>query len=154
MRSFAILAVGVALICGARWLYRWSVRRSRDAEREKAQQIFYRRREWLEAKFMQIAGSRGSPRGLEWVDVEYDNEVSFARDRRTNELTALVGISIQFEATPGGGMEEVEAVANRKAATSVFRYRGGEWSTDGRAIFNLNPIEAIEYYHQELESVE
>ena len=101
-----------------------------------------------------IASKRGSPRGLNWVDVDFDDDVSFARDRRSGELTALVGVAIRFEAIEGGGMEDVEAVANSKAATAVFRHRGTEWTTEGRAIFNLNPLEAIEYYQSELEHVE
>jgi hypothetical protein len=115
---------------------------------------FFLRREWLEARFLQTAASRGTPRGLAWVDCEFDDDVSFARDRRSGDLTALVGVTIQFEAIAGGGMEEVEAVSNRKAATAVFRHRGREWCTDGRAIFNLNPLETIAYYHGELERVE
>ena len=51
-------------------------------------------------------------------------------------------------------MEDVEAVAHQKAATALFRYHDHQWTTEGRAIFNLNPLEAIEYYHQELERVE
>jgi hypothetical protein len=115
---------------------------------------FHRRREWLEAKFLQVAGRRGTPRGLEWIDCDFDDAVAFARDRRSGELTALVAVAIQFRALEGGGMEDVEAVGNRKAATAVFRHRGDEWVTDGRAVFNLNPRETIQHYQHELEPVE
>jgi hypothetical protein len=108
----------------------------------------------LEAKFLQVAGRRGTPRGLEWIDCDFDDAVSFARDRRSGELTALVAVAIRFHAVEGGGMEDVEAVGNQKAATAVFRHRGDEWTTEGRAVFNLNPRETIEHYQHELERVE
>ena len=96
----------------------------------------------------------GDSTRLEWIDCDFDDHVSFAKDRRSGELTALVGVAIQFRAIEGGGMEHVEAVANRKAATAVFRFRDTEWMTEGRALFNLNPLEALEYYQKELERVE
>jgi hypothetical protein len=58
------------------------------------------------------------------------------------------------EAVEGGGMEEVEAVSNLRAATAVFSFdEKTRWTTDGRAIFNLNPAEAIQYYQANLELV-
>ena len=90
------------------------------------------------------------PRGLEWVDGEFDDEVSFARDRNTGELRALVGVTISFEAVHGGEMEHAESVDNLRAATAVFRMEGDQWVTDGRAIFNLNPHETILHFGHEL----
>ena len=40
-----------------------------------------------------------------------------------------------------------------RAATAVFRVEKGVWATDGRALFNLNPREAIAYYQDNLEQV-
>lgn len=142
------------VIVAATVMIRFIIARRNEQKLADQRAEFSRRREWLEAKFLQTAGGRGTPRGLEWVDCDFENDISFARDRRSGELTALVAVAIQFRAIEGGGMEDVEAVANQKAATAVFRYRGQEWTTDGRAIFNLNPIEAIEFYQSELEPVE
>jgi hypothetical protein len=51
-------------------------------------------------------------------------------------------------------MEEVEAVSNLRAATAVFSFdEKRQWYTEGRAIFNLNPAEAIQYYQANLELV-
>ena len=122
--------------------------------RARARQEFLLRREWLEAKFLEAAAALGLPRGLEWVDCDFDSPVSFARDRKTGELTALVAVTIRFAAIEGGGMEDVEAVGDAKSATAVFRHDGTKWTTQGRAIFNLNPLEAIEFYHSELETVD
>jgi hypothetical protein len=35
----------------------------------------------------------------------------------------------------------------------VFRVERGIWSTDGRALFNLTPEEAVNYYQDNLELV-
>ena len=51
-------------------------------------------------------------------------------------------------------MEDVEAVSNLRAATAVFRHEDGEWKTDGRPRYNLNPVEVIERYQNELETVD
>ena len=67
---------------------------------------------------------------------------------------ALVAVTISFEAIPGGGMEEVEAVGNLRAATVVFRLDGPEWETDGKACFNLSPAQTIDYFQHELETVD
>jgi DNA modification methylase len=47
-------------------------------------------------------------------------------------------------------MEEVEAVGNLRAATAVFRAEKERWLTDGRAIFNLSPDEAIDHFGDNL----
>ena len=127
----------------------WRNRR-RDAELARARGAFRVRREWLEARFVDLASDSGKPRGLRWVDCQFDNDITYARDRATRDLSALVAITIRFEAIEGGSMEEVEAVGNLRYATAVFRYTGRQWSTDGRAIFNLNPTEAIEHFRSSL----
>ena len=77
----------------------------------------------------------------------------YARHRQSGELSAFVGVTIGFEAIEGGGMEDVEAVGNLRAATAVFRVERGDWATDGRALFNLTPTEAVNYYQDNLELV-
>jgi hypothetical protein len=150
----AVAAAVLAGITGIVWMIQRWVERRREAQLAAWRRDFFRRREWLEAKFIQVASGRGTPRGLEWVDCFFDDAVSFARDRRSGELTALVAVAIGFRAIEGGGMEDVEPVGDQKAATAVFRHRGDEWTTDGRAVFNLNPLETIQHYQHELERVE
>ena len=120
----------------------------------QARSTFFLRREWLEAEFLKLATRRGIPRGLRWADVQFDNPVQFAKDRVSGQLRALVAVTIRFEAIEGGDMEDVEAVGNLRAATAVFYYERKKWTTDGRALFNLNPLEAIEHYGHELEMVD
>lgn len=125
----------------------------RASRYERARRDFHRCRERLEAKFFQLAGESGKPRGLRWTACDFDDDVSYARDRRSGELRAFVAVTIAFEAIDGGGMEHVEAVGNLRAATAEFRLIDGRWQTEGRAIFNLNPAEAIDYYRENLELV-
>ena len=139
-------------------MYLWSslrrmLRRRHRKEIRRARELFFLRREWLEARFLTIAGESGIPRGLAWCNCDFDDEVTFARDRHNRQLRALVGVTISFEAVEGGGMEDVEAVGNLRAATAVFRFGHGQWHTDGRAVFNLNPDETIRHFGHELEPV-
>jgi len=66
---------------------------------------------------------------------------------------AFVGLTVSFEAVEGGGMEDVPAVGNLRAATALFRHDGRAWQTDGRVLFNLEPAEAVAYYERELETI-
>jgi hypothetical protein len=76
-----------------------------------------------------------------------------ARDRANGELIGLVGATISFEAIAGGGMEEVEAVGNLRAATAIFTWTGHEWTTPGKAVFNLEPGEVLERYRDSLDAI-
>lgn len=130
------------------------IRRSlREKELEKLRRDFHHEREHLEAHFFQRAASSGKPRGLTWADCDFDNDVIYARDKRTGEISALVGVTLYFEATEGGGMEHVEFVTAPRDATAVFRVDRGKWTTDGRAIMNLNPTEAVRHFQRDLELV-
>jgi hypothetical protein len=148
-----VLGVAVAIPFGVRYVRTRRVRSS-DALLARARTVFHWRREWLEARFLSLAAQSGRPRGLNWTNCDFENPVAFARDRHNGELRALVGCTISFEAVPGGGMENVEAVSNLRAATAVFRFNGHDWETDGRAVFNLSPRETIRHYRHELEMVE
>jgi hypothetical protein len=121
---------------------------------QSARDLFHLRREMLEARFITLAAASGKPRDAVWVDCEFDDRVAFARDRHTRQLRALVAITIRFEAVEGGDLEDNPNIGKLKAATAVFRFEEGQWMTDGRAIFNLSPQEAIKYYQHELETVE
>ena len=125
----------------------------RESQLTKARRDFHRQRERLEAKFFDLAAGSGKPRGLRWTNCDFEDDVAYARDRRSGELSAFVGVTVSFEAIPGGLMEHVEAVGNLRAATAVFRFAKDRWETDGRAVFNLNPTEAIAYYRDDLEIV-
>ena len=108
---------GVTIAVAATSGFVWWARRRHARSLSHARESFRLRREWLEAEFVTRATASGKPRGLRWVDCDFDDDVAFARDRRTGRYRALVGVTIRFEAIEGGDMEEVEAVGNLKAAT-------------------------------------
>ena len=149
----------VILICSIAVLFAfllaWRPMRNvlRENQFARLRKDFHRQREWLEARFFDIASRSGKPRGLNWTGVDFEDDVVYARDRHSGQLSALVGVTISFEAVEGGDMEHVEAVGNLRAATAVFRVERGHWATDGRAIFNLNPSEAVRYFQSNLEMV-
>jgi hypothetical protein len=151
----AAVIVGVAIFLALAALLVWRPYRLRrkEAQFARARQDFHRLRERLEVKFFALASQGGKPRGLEWTGCEFEDAVVYARDRRNGQLSAFVGVTISFAAVPGGEMDEVEAVGDLRAATAVFRLDHRCWNTDGRAIFNLNPAEAVRFFQENLELV-
>jgi hypothetical protein len=139
-------------LCGGLW---WRIgQKSRvRKELERLQKDFHREREHLEAHFVKRAGASGRPRGLAWTDCDFADDVVYTRDRKSGELSALVAVTIHFEAVEGGGMEEVEFVRAPRDATAVFRVDRGRWTTDGRAVMNLNPTETLRHFQSDLELV-
>jgi hypothetical protein len=107
----------------------------------------------LEHEFFRAAAATGKPRGLSWKECGFQPGVLLARDRANGEFVALVGVTIGFEAVEGGGMEDVEAVGNLRAATAVFNWNGREWTTQGRAVFNLEPREVLVRYRDSLDPI-
>ena len=129
----------ISLVIATRGLLNfWTIQ-----HRRRGRKRFRHQRERLEARFFDIASATGKPRGLRWVDIDFEDAVCFAVDREKNQLLALVGVTIGFEAVEGGGMEEVEAVGNLRSATALFHLDGKWWDTNGRVLFNLEPVEAL-----------
>jgi hypothetical protein len=147
MYVVTLLGVAVAVIV---WLQSRSSRR--ESSRQGAMLTFEQHRQDLGEHFLGAAAATGKPRGLRWKSVELAGPPLFAVDSK-GVLYALVAATISFEAIEGGGMEEVEAVGNLRSATAVFVFRHGEWTTDGRVIFNLEPAEALRRFEAALEPV-
>jgi hypothetical protein len=149
------MLAGIAVAVLAAAVLWWLLgRRPLRASIERARKLFHLQRERVEHRFFVLASQSGKPRGLEWVDCDFEDGVAFARDRHTGRLRALVAVTVRFRAVPGGGMEDNPNVDNPKAGTAVFYMDGSDWGTDGRVIFNLNPAQAIKHHEQELEAVE
>ena len=145
----AIVFLGLAAALG--WA---ATRHPQRTTIERARKLFHLQRERLEFRFYTLAADAFRPRGLDLVDCDFEDEVSFARDRHRGGLRAYVGVTIHFQAIEGGGMEDNANVNNLKAGSAEFRLTGSDWGTDGRVHFNVNPVEAIHRYRQELELVE
>src|SRR5690348_10387517 len=134
------LFVAICLIAG--WLAWIRIRPKLFARRaRRAAAEFRQNRKPLESQFFSAASTSGKPRGLSWKQCAFQDNLTLARDRANGELVALVAVTIGFEAVQGGGMEEVEAVGNLRAATAVFTNDGRGWTTQGRVVFNLEPGE-------------
>jgi hypothetical protein len=154
MDRWIATAVGVMLLVlvfalALRPLGGWLRRR----ESRRALQEFRLRREMLEAKFFDVASGLGKPRGLRWTGCDWQEAVTFGRDLRTGQLAAFVAVEISFEAIEGGDMEDVEAVGTLRDATAVFHYNGVSWGTGGKALFNMNPADAIRRLEGQFEPV-
>jgi hypothetical protein len=125
----------------------------RQVRVERARESFRLHRDGLQAKFIQAAQATGKPRGLNWKDCQFESQVEFVRDKKTGDIAALVGVTIAFEAEVGGDMEGNPNVDNLRNASAVFFFHKGRWNTVGRAVFNMNPPEAIEHFKNQYERV-
>jgi hypothetical protein len=144
-----LIGLGLAGLVLAVLAWPWLRRLGREAEVKHAHQLFVRQREHLEARFLTAAAATGKPRGLRWQGCDWESRVELARERHTGRLAALVGVTIRFEAIPGSDMEGLPAVGNLRNASAVFFFDRGRWHTVGKAVFNMNPDEAIAHYQYE-----
>jgi len=149
-----LLWLSIFVLIALAWLVWALLRPALFARRlQHALSQFWEDRPRLESLFFEKAAATGKPRGLSWKSCAFQNGLVLARDRANGELVGLVGVTIGFEAIEGGGMEDVEAVGNLRAATAVFTWNGTEWGTAGRAVFNLEPHEVLERYPQSLDPI-
>ena len=125
---------------------------SREARFAEVRRRFHLQREHLEARFIVLA-ERVRPQGPHWDDCQFEDDVSYVRDRSTGELSAFVGVAVSSDDASGsaGGMGDL--IGNLRAGTAIFQFRDSRWETDGRAILNLSPTEAIRFYENRLEMV-
>ena len=142
-----VLLTFVGLVLVSAWVFqqfgrRWLTGR-RQAEAERALRLFPLQREMLEAKFFDMARATGKPRGLKWLDCDWQHDVTFARACDTGLLTAFVAVNIRFEAIADGDMDGVAAVDTIRDASAVFQFQQDHWGTAGKALFNMNPAEAL-----------
>jgi hypothetical protein len=142
------IVVGTAVTAGAVLVGFWLIGRAADPVRQFAQarDLFRGQREHLEAQFFEAATRSGKPRGLRWLECIWGEAVAFARDKETRQFVALVSVTIRFEAIEGSDMEGLPAVANLRNASAVFFFHAGRWHTQGKAVFNLNPDEALRHF--------
>ena len=86
-----VLAVAIRIV-----IKLWTIQ-----HRRRARKRFREQRERLEARFFDLAAASGKPRGLRWTDIDFEDEVCFARDRDRGHLLALVAATISFELNGG-----------------------------------------------------
>jgi hypothetical protein len=142
----AVLAAGLAFLFWRAW------RRPGATPLAEAKQSFHAQRERLEAKFIQLAAAHANPDAPQWADCVFDDDVSYVRSRTTGELSAFVAVTIAAEAMDAASRRTSE-IGNLQAGTAVFRFDRDHWVTDGRAILNLSPNEAVQRFCNDLEIV-
>jgi hypothetical protein len=103
----------------------------------------------MAASLLTTMRASGKPRGLTWdaIDVAPMGgglSCVFANEREGGQPIALVLITVQFAAIPGGEMEQVEAVPETRTGTAILRCTDGQWRPTGRILFNVMPAEARE----------
>lgn len=135
-------AVGVAL---------WVRSFGRQVGIARARELFKLQRERLEAQFLVAAAATGKPRGLRWRECSWEDPVTFVRETATGQILAVVGVTIAFEAIEGSDMEGLPAVGNLRNASAVFAFERSRWSTVGKAVFNMNPDEAVRHFGSQYE---
>jgi hypothetical protein len=146
--------VGILAVVAVVLLLRKPLRSfGKQVQSERARELFKLQRERLEAKFLAAAAATGKPRGLRWKDCQWEREAAFVRERRSGQIAALVGVTIQFEAIEGSDMEGLPAVNNLRNASAVFFFHRGHWDTVGKAVFNMNPNEAVAHFKNQYERI-
>jgi hypothetical protein len=126
---------------------------AQEARLAQARKEFHKQREWLEVKFISLAGSPDKADGPRWSSCEFDDAVSYVRHRTTGELSAFVEVTMALEGIGRSTTSATDLMGNLQAGTAVFRFEKNHWVTDGRVIRNLSPHEAIRYYQDDWEMV-
>lgn len=126
----------VSLVGLTAWLVaRGPVRHLVEAVRfDKARVQFRQQREWLEARFLGALARIDPPEAVRWDDAHWQDEIRWARDRRSRRLLALIGV--EFDPSPF--IDE-----SGRHATALFEYRKGRWLADGQRVDSLRPDEAL-----------
>ena len=152
--SWWLLLVGlvalVTLVCIS-WPA-WGI--GREARFARARKDFHAHREWLEVKFIRLAVARAAADAPRWEDCSFDDDVAYVRNRNTKELSAFVAVAMASNDldSPSAGVSD--GTRDSCVGTAIFRFDRDHWVTDGRAILNLNPAQAIRYYRNDLEVVD
>ena len=134
---FIILALGVGVFA-----YRHARLFGHHIQIERTQQLFLLQHDRLEAQFFQAAAARGEPPGLRWKSCAFDENVLFARERTTGQLTALVGMRAELESVENANGQPRPAEELRQAA-ALFYFRRGHWHA-GKAILDMTPAQVLE----------
>ena len=129
-------AAAVLLVLGGRWL--WHLGRAVQVER--ARELFRLQHERFEEHLLKAAAATGKPRGLTWVACLITGDAVLAR--AAGGIVALVPVEVRFEPQPDSDMESNPMAREPRPATAVFTFVKGHWHTDGRVVFNLDPVKA------------
>jgi hypothetical protein len=164
MTIAAVASIALALglyLWGRIWRCVWPGRSTPKMVEIRRQ--FHEQRERLELKLICLAAQVRSGSLGRTDRYDFDDDVAYAKNRYTGEITALVTVIIEL-ASPEESVDDLFSIeqANERAkkarrfqvATAVFRYDHDRWEADGRIIFHLNPAETLRYYRRDLKMIE
>lgn len=146
---FPTIAV-IIVAAGAVLVWRPIRAARREARFAQARRDFHHQRERLEAKFLQLGMMNPKADSPRWTGCDFRDDVSYARNRSTGQLSAFVAVTIEMDDLDARATTAPGAVGNLRVATAEFCFDGDHWETEGRAIFNLTPTEAIHFYQRQL----
>jgi hypothetical protein len=148
-----LVCVGGVLIHVA-MLLRNTSRKQRDEHFSDALNCFRFQREVLEADFVRLARKEIDPKLWLWEEAQFGDDVVFARHRKTGEIIAYVPVIVELN-RPIRQLSHKTRNLFFRNVTVVMQYQSkeGRWITQGRALFNLLPNEAIQHRGRDLEYV-
>jgi len=150
-RLWWLALAGGAVSAALLWRYGRGV--YHRAQLSRAKRRFHTERERLEAKFLRLAAAHAPQDSARWSECNFADDVVYVRDRTTGRLSALVEVTLGEEMFSSEGQGATDAVGNLLVGTAIFRFDHGHWETDGRAILNLNPVEAVKRFRDSLEPI-
>jgi len=112
-------------------------------QRLDPREALLQRLEELRSTYFHLQASRGKPRGLRWLRLDWHEDFVVVREVSSRRWLALCPITVHFQALEGSDMEAVEAVGLPRLATAVFVYEGGQWQASETVWFNLTPEDVL-----------
>ena len=97
LQYWLVGVVGGALAAFLLWRWLPPRSRTRGARFAQARREFHLQRERLEAKFLQLGMIGAKSDAPRWTGCDFDDDVAYARNRSTGELTAFVGVTIEID---------------------------------------------------------
>jgi len=150
METWLLLGAVVALSGGA-LLARTVYRLICNKRFARACKEFHLRREHLEVKFIRLASANPKPNSPHWEACDFGDDVFYVRNRVDGRLSAFVSVVVPVEAFARSSERRENVVSHLRAGTAVFHRDRDHWETDGLAILNLTPDEAIRFYRNDYE---
>lgn len=135
IQGLLALTLLTACLAATFWILQRMILTLVDAIREdRARHSFPWQRELLELRFLQAQENRGHQQSQSWNDARWSRRICWARDRTTQRLVVLVGVTRPDEYDPTADLRLM----------AVFEYYGGTWHADGRYIDSPTPAAACE----------
>jgi len=138
--SVILLAAMTAI--GAATLWRPVMRFWHHLRFEKARALFHRERERLEARLVKQITVPVVTGEMEWLDCEFEDQVTFLRNRQSGEFVALVAILLGPQ-TPWVAGSDDESGGR---GVAIFRFHRKHWVADPKVHMNLTPDDMVQEF--------